>query len=114
MTCCTKSLKCHSGLCCIIPDSECHRSSSLADVTPEAFAEPDDPLFPVAVLRSAGLALEHAPLRTLNNNALPPRFLAEQRTNLPEPLQTLLNTLCPLLLFKARPLQVTVYQLLDK
>ncbi|KAM6907339.1 E3 ubiquitin-protein ligase listerin [Xenentodon cancila] len=80
----------------------------------EVFAEPDDPVFPTAVLQSVGLALTHMPLQQLNQNSLPPRFIADQKTNLPEPLQTLLNTLCPLLLFKARPLQITVYQLLEK
>ncbi|KAM9729215.1 E3 ubiquitin-protein ligase listerin [Menidia menidia] len=80
----------------------------------EAFTEPDDPVFPTAVLQSVGLALTYIPVQQLNQNSLPPRFIADQKTNLPEPLQTLLNTLCPLLLFKARPLQITVYDLLEK
>ncbi|XP_041864209.1 E3 ubiquitin-protein ligase listerin [Melanotaenia boesemani] len=80
----------------------------------EAFAEPDDPVFPMAVLQSVGLALAYVPVQQLNHNSLPPRFIADQKTNLPEPLQTLLNTLCPLLLFKARPLQMTAYHLLEK
>uniref|UniRef100_A0A669CT60 E3 ubiquitin-protein ligase listerin n=1 Tax=Oreochromis niloticus TaxID=8128 RepID=A0A669CT60_ORENI len=50
----------------------------------------------------------------LTQNSLPPRFIADQKTNLPEPLQTLLNTFCPLLLFKARPLQIAVYHILEK
>lgn len=61
-----------------------------------------------------GSALTYTPLQQLLKNSLPPRFIADQKTNLPESLQTLLNTLCPLLLFKARPLQVTVHHLLDK
>ncbi|KAM4904746.1 E3 ubiquitin-protein ligase listerin [Sylvia borin] len=37
-----------------------------------------------------------------------------QKTNLPDKLQTLLNTLSPLLLFRARPVQVSVYHMLHK
>ncbi|KAF3706549.1 E3 ubiquitin-protein ligase listerin [Channa argus] len=80
----------------------------------DAFTEPDDPLFPLVVLQSVGVALTYVPLPQLNQNSLPPRFIADQKTNLPEPLQTLLNTICPLLLFKARPLQIAVYHLLEK
>ncbi|XP_054482407.1 E3 ubiquitin-protein ligase listerin [Anoplopoma fimbria] len=80
----------------------------------DAFPEPDDPVFPSAVLQSVGVALTYVPVYQLKQNSLPPRFIADQKTNLPEPLQTLLNTFCPLLLFKARPLQITVYQLLEK
>uniref|UniRef100_A0A8C6PU08 E3 ubiquitin-protein ligase listerin n=1 Tax=Nothobranchius furzeri TaxID=105023 RepID=A0A8C6PU08_NOTFU len=76
--------------------------------------DPDDLLFPMAVLQSVGLALAHVPLQQLTQNSLQPRFVADQKTNLPEPLQTLLNTLCPLLLFKARPLQITVHHMLEK
>ncbi|XP_077403469.1 E3 ubiquitin-protein ligase listerin [Vanacampus margaritifer] len=80
----------------------------------DAFKEPDDPVFPLAVLQSLGLALNYAPVQQLNQNSLPAKFVAGQKTNLPQPLQTLLNTFCPLLVFKARPLQVTVYHLLAK
>ncbi|KAK5612984.1 hypothetical protein CRENBAI_003373 [Crenichthys baileyi] len=80
----------------------------------EAFPEPDDPVFPMAVLQSVGLALTYVPVQQLKQNSLPPRFIADQKTNLPESLQTLLNTLCPLLLFKARPLQITVHHMLEK
>uniref|UniRef100_A0A8C4H2J5 E3 ubiquitin-protein ligase listerin n=1 Tax=Dicentrarchus labrax TaxID=13489 RepID=A0A8C4H2J5_DICLA len=79
-----------------------------------AFTEPDDPVFPLAVLQSVGLALTYVPVQQLKQNSLPPRFIVDQNTNLPEPLQTFLNTFCPLLLFKARPLQITVYHLLEK
>uniref|UniRef100_A0A671VF31 E3 ubiquitin-protein ligase listerin n=1 Tax=Sparus aurata TaxID=8175 RepID=A0A671VF31_SPAAU len=79
-----------------------------------AFTEPDDPVFPLAVLQSVGVALTYVPVQQLTQNSLPPRFIVDQNTNLPEPLQTLLNTFCPLLLFKARPLQMTVYHLLEK
>ncbi|XP_035526459.1 E3 ubiquitin-protein ligase listerin [Morone saxatilis] len=80
----------------------------------DAFTEPDDPVFPLAVLQSVGVALTYVPVQQLKQNSLPPRFIVDQNTNLPEPLQTLLNTFCPLLLFKARPLQITVYHLLEK
>ncbi|XP_020778547.1 E3 ubiquitin-protein ligase listerin [Boleophthalmus pectinirostris] len=80
----------------------------------DAFPEPEDPVFPLQVLQSIGVALMFVPLKQLTDNTLQPRFIADQKTNLPENLQTLLNTLCPLLLFKARPLQITVYYLLDK
>lgn len=83
-------------------------------LSPDAFTEPDEPAFPLAVLQSVGAALTYVPAQQLTNNRLPPRFSAEQSSNLPEPLQTLLNTFCPLLLFKARPLQITVYRLLEK
>ncbi|XP_041657592.1 E3 ubiquitin-protein ligase listerin [Cheilinus undulatus] len=80
----------------------------------DTFSEPDDPVFPLAVLQSAGKTLTFVPVQQLVQNSLPPKFIADQKTNLPEPLQTLLNTFCPLLLFKARPLQITVYHLLEK
>ncbi|XP_072302199.1 E3 ubiquitin-protein ligase listerin [Eucyclogobius newberryi] len=80
----------------------------------DAFPEPEEPLFPLQVFQSIGVALTFVPLKQLIDNSLPPRFIADQKTNLPENLQTLLNTLCPLLLFKARPLQITAYYLLDK
>ncbi|XP_068188141.1 E3 ubiquitin-protein ligase listerin [Antennarius striatus] len=80
----------------------------------DAFPDPDDPAFPSAVLKSVGVALTYVPANQLKENSLPPRFIADQNTNLPEPLQTLLNTFCPLLLFKARPLQIAVYHFLEK
>uniref|UniRef100_A0A672KKL3 E3 ubiquitin-protein ligase listerin n=1 Tax=Sinocyclocheilus grahami TaxID=75366 RepID=A0A672KKL3_SINGR len=76
--------------------------------------EPDDPLFPLPALRAVGEALTYIPVELLTQNKLPPRFVADQRSSLPEPLQTLLNTLSPLLLFKARPLQLAVYHILHK
>lgn len=80
----------------------------------DAFPEPDDNVFPLRVLQVIGVALTYVPLKQLTDNSLPARFIADQKTNLPENLQTLLNTVCPLLLFKARPLQITVYYLLEK
>lgn len=90
------------------------RHISVCCLNADTFTEPDDPVFPLAVLQSVGVALTYMPVQLLKQNSLPPRFIADQKTNLPEPLQTLLNTFCPLLLFKARPLQITVYHLLEK
>ncbi|KAL2094366.1 hypothetical protein ACEWY4_009085 [Coilia grayii] len=81
---------------------------------PDEFREPDEPLFPLAVVRAVGEALTHIPLRQLLENQLPARLVADQRSNLPDAQQTLLNTLTPLLLFKARPLQLAVYHMLNK
>lgn len=80
----------------------------------DAFSEPDDPVFPSAVLQSLGHALAFVPVQKLMHNNLRPRFVAGQKTSLPDGLQTLLNTFCPQLLFKARPLQVTTFHLLDR
>uniref|UniRef100_A0AAY4AGT9 E3 ubiquitin-protein ligase listerin n=1 Tax=Denticeps clupeoides TaxID=299321 RepID=A0AAY4AGT9_9TELE len=81
---------------------------------PDEFTDPDDPLFPVPVLRSVGKALMYIPVQQLTNNKLPARFVAGQKSNLPAALQTLLNTLSPLLLFRARPLQLAAYHVLNK
>uniref|UniRef100_A0A8B9HFL6 E3 ubiquitin-protein ligase listerin n=1 Tax=Astyanax mexicanus TaxID=7994 RepID=A0A8B9HFL6_ASTMX len=73
---------------------------------------PDEPVFPLAVVVAVGEALVYIPVQLLTNNKLPARFVADQKSSLPDALQTLLNTLAPLLLFKARPLQLAVYHLL--
>ncbi|KAL7847637.1 hypothetical protein AOLI_G00223550 [Acnodon oligacanthus] len=81
---------------------------------PVEFSEPDDPLFPTAVVVAVGEALSYIPIHLLTHNKLPARFVADQESSLPDALQTLLNTLSPLLLFKARPLQLAVYHILHK
>ncbi|KAL6472979.1 hypothetical protein MHYP_G00191670 [Metynnis hypsauchen] len=81
---------------------------------PVEFPEPDEPLFPMAVVVAVGEALSYIPIQLLTHNKLPARFVADQKSSLPDALQTLLNTLGPLLLFKARPLQLAVYQILHK
>ncbi|XP_034168229.2 E3 ubiquitin-protein ligase listerin [Pangasianodon hypophthalmus] len=81
---------------------------------PVEFSEPDEVMFPVAVVEAVGEALRHIPVQLLTNNTLPARFVADQRSSLPDALQTLLNTLTPLLLFKSRPLQLAVYHMLHK
>ncbi|XP_058884679.1 E3 ubiquitin-protein ligase listerin-like isoform X1 [Acipenser ruthenus] len=81
---------------------------------PEQFSETDDPLFPLPVLKAVGDALIYIPVEQLTQNNLQPKFAAGQKTNLPDKLQTLLNTLTPLLLFKARHVQISVYYILHK
>ncbi|XP_068000577.1 E3 ubiquitin-protein ligase listerin [Melanerpes formicivorus] len=70
--------------------------------------------FQNAVLTSLGEALTYISKDQLLNHKLPAKFVAGQKTNLPDKLQTLLNTLSPLLLFRARPVQISVYHMLYK
>lgn len=94
-------------------DGERLHFSCLVGLT-DAFSEADDPAFPSAVLRSLGQALAFVPVQKLMHNKLRPHFVAGHKTNLPDGVQTLLNTFCPQLLFKARPLQITTFHLLDR
>ncbi|XP_028323148.1 E3 ubiquitin-protein ligase listerin [Gouania willdenowi] len=80
----------------------------------DTFPESDEPVFPLVALEALGSALTYIPLQQLTHNSLSARFIADQKTNLPLPLQTLMNTFCPLLPFKARPLQITIYHMLEK
>ncbi|KAM9020815.1 E3 ubiquitin-protein ligase listerin [Ara ararauna] len=70
--------------------------------------------FQNSVLTSLGEALTYISKDQLLNHKLPAKFVAGQKTNLPDKLQTLLNTLSPLLLFRARPVQISVYRMLYK
>ncbi|KAK2527212.1 Ltn1 [Columba guinea] len=70
--------------------------------------------FQNSVLTSLGEALTYISKDQLLNHKLPAKFVAGQKTNLPDELQTLLNTLCPMLLFPARPVQISVYHMLYK
>nr|XP_056714125.1 E3 ubiquitin-protein ligase listerin [Euleptes europaea] len=70
--------------------------------------------FQNSVLKSLGEALMFVSKDQLLNHKLPAKFVASQKTNLPDKVQTLLNTLSPLLLFRARPVQITVYHMLNK
>uniref|UniRef100_A0A8C3LMT7 E3 ubiquitin-protein ligase listerin n=1 Tax=Chrysolophus pictus TaxID=9089 RepID=A0A8C3LMT7_CHRPC len=70
--------------------------------------------FQNSVLTSLGEALTYVSKDQLLNHKLPAKFVAGQKTNLPDNLQTLLNTLSPLLLFRARSVQVSVYHMLYK
>ncbi|KAK3550418.1 hypothetical protein QTP86_025164 [Hemibagrus guttatus] len=81
---------------------------------PVEFSDPDEARFPVVVVEAVGEALRRIPVQLLLHNTLPARFVVDQKSNLPDALQTLLNTLTPLLLFKSRPLQLAVYHMLHK
>ncbi|XP_048348617.1 E3 ubiquitin-protein ligase listerin isoform X2 [Sphaerodactylus townsendi] len=70
--------------------------------------------FQNSVLKSLGEALMFVSKDQLLNHKLPAKFVASQKTNLPDEVQTLLNTLSPLLLFRARSIQITVYHMLNK
>ncbi|XP_044141835.1 E3 ubiquitin-protein ligase listerin [Bufo gargarizans] len=67
-----------------------------------------------SVLQSLGHALSFITKEQLLNHDLPARFVAGQKSNLPDGLQSLLNTLAPLLLYKDRAVQITVYHMLKK
>lgn len=70
--------------------------------------------FQNSMLKSLGKALTYISKDQLLNHRLPAKFVAGQKTNLPDNIQTLLNTFSPLLLFRARPVQITVYHMLNK
>ncbi|XP_037017409.2 E3 ubiquitin-protein ligase listerin isoform X1 [Artibeus jamaicensis] len=70
--------------------------------------------FQNAMLKPMCETLTHITKDHLLSHKLPARSLAGQKTNLPEHLQTLLNTLAPLLLFRARPVQIAAYHMLYK
>ncbi|KAM4795349.1 E3 ubiquitin-protein ligase listerin [Rhinophrynus dorsalis] len=67
-----------------------------------------------AVLKSLGESLCYISKDQLLNHKLPAKFVAGQKTNLTDSLQSLLNTLAPLLLYRERSVQITVYHMLDK
>ncbi|XP_007173869.2 E3 ubiquitin-protein ligase listerin isoform X1 [Balaenoptera acutorostrata] len=70
--------------------------------------------FQNAMLKPMCETLTYIPKDQLLSQKLPARLVAGQKTNLPEYLQTLLNTLAPLLLYRARPVQIAVYHMLYK
>ncbi|XP_042637268.1 E3 ubiquitin-protein ligase listerin [Orycteropus afer afer] len=76
--------------------------------------DPSETSFQNAVLKPMCETLTHISKDQLLSHKLPARFVTGQKTNLPEHLQTLLNTLAPLLLFRARPVQIAVYHMLYK
>ncbi|XP_069492472.1 E3 ubiquitin-protein ligase listerin [Ambystoma mexicanum] len=67
-----------------------------------------------SILASLGEVLTFMTKDQLLDHRLNAKFIAGQKTNLPDKLQTLLNTLVPFLLLKSRPIQITVYHLLFK
>ncbi|XP_031220180.1 E3 ubiquitin-protein ligase listerin [Mastomys coucha] len=70
--------------------------------------------FQNAMLKPMCETLTYISKDQLLSHKLPARLVASQKTNLPEHLQTLLNTLTPLLLFRARPVQIAAYHMLYK
>ncbi|MEJ1283029.1 listerin E3 ubiquitin protein ligase 1 [Cricetulus griseus] len=70
--------------------------------------------FQNAMLKPMCETLTYISKDQLLSHKLPVRSVAGQKTNLPEHLQTLLNTLTPLLLFRARPVQIAAYHMLYK
>ncbi|XP_063812460.1 E3 ubiquitin-protein ligase listerin [Pseudophryne corroboree] len=66
------------------------------------------------VLQSLGQALRFITKDQLLSHKLPAKFVAGQKTNLSDRLQSLLNTLAPLLLHRERAVQVAVYHMLNK
>uniref|UniRef100_A0A8C5PC41 E3 ubiquitin-protein ligase listerin n=1 Tax=Leptobrachium leishanense TaxID=445787 RepID=A0A8C5PC41_9ANUR len=66
------------------------------------------------VLKSLGEALCYVSKDQLLKHKLPAKFIAGQKTNLPDSIQSLLNSLASLLLYRDRSVQVTVYHMLDK
>ncbi|XP_069746128.1 E3 ubiquitin-protein ligase listerin isoform X2 [Narcine bancroftii] len=79
-------------------------------------AELKETILPTSVnlLTALGEASALIPLKHLLNHNLPAKFIAGQKTNLPDKLQSAMNTLAPLLLSKARTVQITAYQVLYK
>ncbi|XP_036059255.1 E3 ubiquitin-protein ligase listerin [Onychomys torridus] len=70
--------------------------------------------FQNAMLKPMCETLTYMSKDQLLSHKLPVRLVTGQKTNLPEHLQTLLNTLTPLLLFRARPVQIAAYHMLYK
>nr|XP_008265376.2 E3 ubiquitin-protein ligase listerin isoform X1 [Oryctolagus cuniculus] len=70
--------------------------------------------FQNAMLKPMCETLTYISKDQLLSHKLPARLGTSQKTNLPEYLQTVLNTLVPLLLFRARPVQIAVYHMLYK
>ncbi|CAN2387615.1 Listerin E3 ubiquitin protein ligase 1 [Pristimantis euphronides] len=67
-----------------------------------------------SVLQSLGHALCFISKEQLLNHKLPAKFVAGQKSSLSDGLQSLLNTLVPLLLYKDRAVQITVYHMMNK
>ncbi|CAH2219322.1 E3 ubiquitin- ligase listerin [Pelobates cultripes] len=84
----------------------------LVKITGECKASETSHLSPV--LQSLGEALCYISNQQLLKHKLPAKFVAGQKTNLPDNIQSLLNTLSPLLLYRERSVQITIYHMLDK
>ncbi|XP_075707339.1 E3 ubiquitin-protein ligase listerin [Rhinoderma darwinii] len=66
-----------------------------------------------SVLQSLGQALCFISKEQLLNHKLPAKFVAGQKSGLSDGLQSLLNSLAPLLLYKDRAVQIAVYHMLN-
>lgn len=86
----------------------------LVTVTAGESKDTSETSFQNAMLKPMCETLTYIPKDQLLSYKLPARLVAGQKTNLPEHLQTVLNTLAPLLLFRARPVQIAVYHMLYK
>ncbi|MEE6468105.1 hypothetical protein FKM82_008163 [Ascaphus truei] len=84
----------------------------LVKIAGESKASETNRLSPV--LKSLGKALHYISKDQLLNHKLPAKFVAGQKTNLTDKLQSLLNTLAPFLLYRERSVQITVCHMLDK
>ncbi|XP_069616963.1 E3 ubiquitin-protein ligase listerin [Ranitomeya imitator] len=67
-----------------------------------------------SVLQALGDALCFISKEQLLNHKLPAKFVAGQKSSLSDGVQSLLNTLTPLLLYHDRAVQITVYHMLNK
>ncbi|XP_030060139.1 E3 ubiquitin-protein ligase listerin [Microcaecilia unicolor] len=76
--------------------------------------DPSSNLSNATVLKFVSDAVTYISKDQLLNHMLPPKFVANQKTNLPDKLQTLLNTFAPFLLYRSRPVQIAVYHILNK
>ncbi|XP_029435039.1 E3 ubiquitin-protein ligase listerin [Rhinatrema bivittatum] len=72
------------------------------------------PLSHTIVLKFVSDAVTYISKDQLLNHRLPAKFIANQKTNLTDKLQTLLNTFAPFLLYRARSVQIAVYRILNK
>ena len=66
------------------------------------------------VLASVCEAASNAPSTFILNHELPPMLIAGDSSPLPDNLQTLMNHMCPLLLARDYPVQISAYMILSR
>nr|XP_033798276.1 E3 ubiquitin-protein ligase listerin isoform X2 [Geotrypetes seraphini] len=76
--------------------------------------DPPSTLSNASVLMFVSDAVTYISKDQLLNHRLSPKFVANQKTNLPDELQTVLNTFAPFLLYRVRPVQIAIYHILNK
>ena len=64
------------------------------------------------LLRALSAVVAECPAEHLKTNNLPARLIADQKSNLPDNMQSTLNHLCPLLLAPHRATQLAAYKML--